>query len=253
MEDANEAIHVNTTEKETTDISEAIKEGTECEEMGDTIVSSTLSDGPAIVQPFQLLRKEKVLLVSCIRDYRKRGGQIDWEKVEDAFAANADNYSIFKRRRKRLQSSIKKLYPRNKDSAISSLDNNVENTITSQESDTREESVDTREESVDTREESVDTICEANDRVLYSGISHITEPVGDQRKLGVLDDNEREFVMEYGKKCLLEKKYIDNDRMLKQYKVAFPGFSREGDILKKYWNNWKKDSTAYKEFLRTFV
>ena len=51
------------------------------------------------------------------------------------------------------------------------------------------------------------------------------------------------------KKCLLAKKNIDNSHMLKQYKAAFPGFFRDGDILKRFWNNWKKDSTAYRQFL----
>jgi hypothetical protein len=49
---------------------------------------------------------------------------------------------------------------------------------------------------------------------------------------------------------VLEGQNIDNVQMLKAYKVAFPGFKRDGDILKKCWNNWK-DSAAYKEFTRT--
>ena len=41
---------------------------------------------------------------------------------------------------------------------------------------------------------------------------------------------------------------VDNKSMLKEYKSTFPGFSRHGDALKNYWNNWKKDSSAYKVF-----
>ena len=43
----------------------------------------------------------------------------------------------------------------------------------------------------------------------------------------------------------------DNNCVLKAYKTAFPGYNRDGDILKKYWNNWKKDSPAYKDFIKS--
>ena len=217
--------------------------------------------------------------MSCIRDnkFRKRGGQVDWDKVENVFAANADYCKIFKRRRKRLQSSIKKLHSgqnisslddticpthdsqieenlllvglRHEESATDTynavedesarvqLQDAVENTTTSQESDTSEDRI--------------EAICDVGAGVLSSSIAHITQSVEQQRRFGVLDDNEREFVRNYGKKCLREKKNVDNSSMLKQYKIAFPGVSRDGDILKKYWTNWKKDSMAYRDFLNS--
>ena len=61
----------------------------------------------------------------------------------------------------------------------------------------------------DTREESVKTICEADDGVLSSSVTHITQSVEQERRLGALDDDEREFVKSYGKKCMVEKKYIE--------------------------------------------
>lgn len=84
-----------------------------------------------------------------------------------------------------------------------------------------------------------------------SNISIIAPPIEPKSRLGNLNDLEREFVKSYGKKCMLRGKNIDNSCMLKEYKSAFPGFTRDGDILKKCWINWKKDSPAYKEFVNS--
>ena len=43
---------------------------------------------------------------------------------------------------------------------------------------------------------------------------------------------------------------VDNDAMSEEYKSAFPGYTRDGDALKRTWINYKKDSLAYREFLR---
>ena len=69
--------------------------------------------------------------------------------------------------------------------------------------------------------------------------------------IGSLSELEREFVRNYCKLCIIRGENIDNNCMLKAYKTAFPGFTRNGDILKKCWVNWKKDSQAYKEFIKS--
>ena len=60
--------------------------------------------------PFQLLRAERELLNSCIQDqgFRKRGGNIDWDKIENIFEDKADGHRVFKRDRKRLRSTSNK-------------------------------------------------------------------------------------------------------------------------------------------------
>ena len=258
---------------------------TECEETGNAIfvdediqINGTLPDDAAIEQPFQLLKNEKKLLLSCLQNCRKRGGQVDWDRVEKVFETNADDCKIFKRRKKRLQSSVKKYHSGQKgpSDSISSKDDTVcpthdsdieenlllvgvrhddsaiytDNVVENDSARVHVLNTSNSQES-DTREESVETICEADDGVLSSSVTHITQSVEQERRLGALDDDEREFVKSYGKKCMVEKKNIDNSRMLKQYKAAFPGYSRDGDVLKRCWNNWKKDSTAYKEFLNS--
>ena len=76
--------------------------------------------------------------------------------------------------------------------------------------------------------------------------SQSMEPRG---RVGSLNDLEREFVMNYGKKCVSIGKNIDNYCMLKEYRTVFPDFTRDVDILKKCWINWKKDSPAYRDFV----
>jgi hypothetical protein len=60
--------------------------------------------------PFQLLKAERDLLTSCLRDhnYKKRGGNIDWDKIENIFEDKADGCKVFRRDRKRLRSTYKK-------------------------------------------------------------------------------------------------------------------------------------------------
>ena len=253
----------------------------------DIKVSMTLPDETIVTQPYQLLSKEKVLLVACVREFRKRGGQVDWDKVEEVFETNADDCHIFKRQRRRLQSSMKKLHTglNGPTDSIRSLDDTIGPTHDSQieenlllvggrqeESDIDTDDVVENEsiEAINSSRNSSSSIgssssssgsssgsssssssSKAGNGMLSSSVTHthITQSVEQQRKDGQLDDNEREFVKNYGKKCLLAKKNIDNSHMSKQYKAAFPGFFRDGDILKRFWNNWKKDSTAYRQFL----
>ena len=68
------------------------------------------ADKATVDPPSHLLRAEKDLLLFCMRDksFRKRGGNLDWDKVENVFANKADCEKIFIRDRKRLRSTIKK-------------------------------------------------------------------------------------------------------------------------------------------------
>ena len=50
---------------------------------------------------------------------------------------------------------------------------------------------------------------------------------------GTLNDLEREFVKNYGKKCLIKGNNIDSNCMLKEYKNVLAGYTRDGEMLKK--------------------
>ena len=212
--------------------------------------------------PFQLLKAERELLNSCIQDqgYRKRGGNIDWDKIENVFEDKADGCKVFKRDRKRLRSTSNKfkvqalkipttdqysdaqeLLPTEDDMEVMpTLDTVVEERTIKE-----TERANVEEEVIETTDLITQEVVE-NITVSVSITSQSMEP---KRRLGNLDDLEREFVKNYGKKCLTMGKNIDNNCMLKEYRTVFPGASRDGDILKKCWNNWKKDSPAYKEFI----
>lgn len=75
------------------------------EELEDTTVDKALINPPS-----HLLRAERDLLLFCMEDksFRKRGGNLDWDKVEHIFANKADSEKIFMRDRKRLRSTSKK-------------------------------------------------------------------------------------------------------------------------------------------------
>ena len=92
----------------------------------------------------------------------------------------------------------------------------------------------------------MDQIKMAN-RDSQASVIHTTHLGDTKRRTGILSDLERDFVKEYGKRCLVKGKNIDNNCMLKKYKNVFPGYTRDGDC----WINWKKDSPAYKEFINS--
>ena len=78
----------------------------------------------------------------------------------------------------------------------------------------------------ETRLESLVVLGPTNDEIREnsSSVNNVAHMVEACIKVGILDANEREFVRNYGKKCILEGQNIDNVQMLKAYKVAFPGF-----------------------------
>lgn len=96
----------------------------------------------------------------------------------------------------------------------------------------------------------MDQIKMAN-RDSQASVIHTTHLGDTKRRTGILSDLERDFVKDYGKRCLVKGKNIDNNCMLKEYKNIFSGYTRDGEILKKCWINWKKDSPAYKEFINS--
>ena len=104
------------------------------------------------------------------------------------------------------------------------------------------------DQGTDTGSDSQCVTGQSNEDLSGSSLTNFTEP---KRLVGVLSELEREFVRNYGKQCVTRGKNIDSNSMLKAYKTAFPGYNRDGDILKRYWNNWKKDSPAYKDFIKS--
>ena len=214
--------------------------------------------------PFQLLRAERELLNSCIQDqgFRKRGGNIDWDKIENIFEDKADGHRVFKRDRKRLRSTSNKLKVQTVGISTTNHNSSVQELLpiedimmdvmptidTVVEDRTIDESVrnSVSEKIIKTGEDLITKDFMEDTAVSVSTTSQSIEP---KRRVGNLSDLEREFVKNYGKKCLTMGKNIDNNCMLKEYRTVFPDFSRDGDILKKCWNNWKKDSPAYKEFI----
>ena len=70
-------------------------------------LSRDTTDTDVLNPPFQLLKTERDLLMSCTQDtsFRKRTGNLDWDKIENIFVERADGCKIFRRSRKRLRSS----------------------------------------------------------------------------------------------------------------------------------------------------
>ena len=181
----------------------------------------------------------------------------------------ADGCKIFKRSRKRLRSS--KNYNARDTVVPENLPRNPEKRIGDSESEEALPLVATRDEEEfcddqaalevpatgemadlesEMREESVGEV-DKTEMVVSHKLTrtvHIGEP---KSMTGTLNDLEREFVKNYGKKCLMKGKNIDSNCILKEHKNVFPGYTRDGEILKKCWINWKKDSPAYKEFIKS--
>ena len=234
-------------------------------------LSSDITDADALHPPYQLLKTERDLLISCTQDtsFRKRSGNLDWNKIENIFVEKADGCKIFKRSRKRLRSS--KNYNARDIVVTENLPCNPEKRIDNSESEEALPLVATRDEEEvradqaalevpstgevadlesEMREESVGEVDET-EMVGSHELTHTVHIGEPKRMAGTLSDLEREFVKDYGKKCLMKGKNIDSNCMLKEYKNVFPGYTRDGEILKKCWINWKKDSPAYKDFIKS--
>ena len=233
-------------------------------------LSRDITDKDVHNPPFQLLKAERDLLMSCTQDatFRKRTGNLDWDKIENIFVERADGCKIFKRNRKRLRSS--KNYNAREIVVTENLPCNSEEIIQNYKRKEALPLVDSRDEEEEVeadqvaldmpatgaradlkgemREESVSEI-DQTELVVNDKVTRTVHSGELKRMVGTLSDLERDFVKNYGKKCLTMGKNIDNNCMLKEYRTVFPDFSRDGDILKKCWNNWKKDSPAYKEFI----
>ena len=90
----NEAAQMNITMADTDDTSEVNEE----------IELSQVATCDTMDPLFQLQRAERELLISCTQDnyFKKKTGNLDWDKIENFFADKADGCKIFKRSRKRL-------------------------------------------------------------------------------------------------------------------------------------------------------
>lgn len=255
-------------ESEPADISNAIETKGPLGVNEEIKLSRDITDEDALNPPFQLLKAERDLLMSCTQDtsFRKRTGNLDWEKIEKIFVERADGCKIFQRSRKRLRSS--KNYNAREIAVIANLQFNPDQDYAREEALSLVNSRD-EEEEIDADEVALEVPATGAMADLEGEIRE--KPVGEmdqtvlvvsdklpqtvhsgelKRIVGTLSDLEREYVKNYGKKCLIMGKNIDNNCMLKEYRAIFPGFFRDGDILKKCWNNWKKDSPAYKEFIK---
>jgi hypothetical protein len=63
-----------------------------------------------------------------------------------------------------------------------------------------------------------------------------------------LDELERLFVQDFGKKCLTFKQTVDSGKLLNGYLRHFPSFFRDALTLKNCWINYRK-SASFKNFL----
>lgn len=246
--------------EEKCDSREAIEVNDEGEKVDDNVCEAnedTAIDKAPVNHPCHLLKAEKDLLLSCTqnKEFRKRCGNLDWGKIENVFEEKADSDSIFNRKRKRLRSTSKKFLLTKNDLGDSHKNSEKEVTCSTNGSNAEVNDNNSNNELICTTNYSNDEVDLPPMGVIYEenlmadlSVSNVTHFVETLRRVGTLDALEREFVKEYGKQRMLRKKNIDNSSMLKAYRLKFPGFSRDGDTLKRCWNNWKKDSTAYKEF-----
>ena len=68
------------------------------------------------------------------------------------------------------------------------------------------------------------------------------------KRIDNLDELERLFVQDFGKKCLTLKKTVDSSKLVSAYLKKFPPFFRDASTLKNCWINFRK-SASYKNFL----
>ena len=66
--------------------------------------------------------------------------------------------------------------------------------------------------------------------------------------MDILDELERLFVQDFGKKCLTLKQTVDNNRLLHDKMKQFPTFFQDALTLKNCWGNHRK-SASFKKFL----
>ena len=175
-----------------------------------------------------LTKNERALLDSCVNDaaFLRRDGKIKWDEIPVKFSEMASDVTIFCRSRKRLRSSSKSFQE------VSKIRMKLSTPPPLFTSEPTDEPLLTPSSSVVRQNPSNTT------HVNLSTVVEVAPTYARTKRMDNLDELERLFVQDFGKKCLTLKQTVDSNRLLHAYMKQFPTFFRDALTLKNYWINY---------------
>lgn len=192
-----------------------------------------------------LTKNERALLESCVNDaaFQRIDGKIKWEEIEGKFTQMADNVNFYCRSRKRLRSSsksFKEVAKKRVEISTARIELSTPPPIlTSQASDEPQQI---------TSSIAVLEIPPITSHININTVVQVAPSSTRTKRTDNLDELERLFVQDFGKKCLTFNQTVDSGKLLNGYLRQFPSFFRDALTLKNCWINYRK-SASFKNFL----
>jgi hypothetical protein len=191
-----------------------------------------------------LTKKERALLESCVDDaaFHRIDGKIKWEEIEEKFTQMADNVNVYCRSRKRLRSSsksFKEVAKKRVEISAARIELSTPLILTSEASDEPQQI---------TSSFAVLEIPPITSHINLNTVAQVAPTSTRTKRTDNLDELERLFVQDFGKKCLTFKQTVDSGKLLDGYLRHFPSFFRDALTLKNCWINYRK-SASFKNFL----
>lgn len=185
-----------------------------------------------------LTKNERALLQSCVDDaaFQRKSGKIKWEDIEAKFIEMADNVNVFCRSKKRLRSSSKSFKEVAKKRIVLSTPLLELSTPLSPPMLSTPTTVVNSNATNDPLILWPSIVVEGNSintsHINLSTVVQVASTSSRTKRVDNLDELERLFVQDFGKKCLTLKKTVDSSKLLSAYLKQFPSFFRDASTLK---------------------
>lgn len=185
-----------------------------------------------------LTKNERALLQSCVDDaaFQRKSGKIKWEDIEAKFTEMADNVNVFCRSKKRLRSSSKSFKEVAKKRIVLSTPLLELSTPLSPPMLSTPTTVVNSNATNDPLILWPSIVVEGNSintsHINLSTVVQVASTSSRTKRVDNLDELERLFVQDFGKKCLTLKKTVDSSKLLSAYLKQFPSFFRDASTLK---------------------
>ena len=168
-----------------------------------------------------------------------------WTEVAVKFSSMVDDVNVFPRSKKRLRSSSKSLKEITKKRITFSAPSNPTPIMSSEVTEEpRLTSPSLAAHLIISNTPLFDskTVAQIHNRTIASSTCART------RRKDNLDELERPFVQDFGKKCITHNQTVNSDELFGSYHKKFLSYLRDAHTLKNCWINYRKSAT-YSRFL----
>ena len=192
-----------------------------------------------------LTKNERALLERCVNDaaLQRIDGKIKWEEIEGKFTQMADNVNVYCRSRKRLSSSsksFKEVAKKRVEISTARIELSTPPPILILKASDEPQQT--------TSSIAVLEIPPITSHININTVAQVAPTSTRTKRTDNLDELERLFVQDFGKKCLTFNQTVDSGKLLNGYLRHFPSFFRDALTLKNCWINYRK-SASFKNFL----